>query len=57
MPRSANVCPRNRVRYSRRIYRFALNVCTTLVGNPFLLGSDNASSEDRYTQLWASAWK
>ena len=41
----------------RRVYRFALNVCATLVGNPFLLGSTDASSEDRYTQLWASARK
>ena len=41
----------------RGVFRFALNVCTTLVGNPFLLGSGNASSEDNYTQLWASAWK
>ena len=41
----------------RRIYGFALNVCTTLVGNPFVLGSENASSEECYTQLWASAWK
>ena len=41
----------------RRIYGFVLNVCTTLVGNPFALGSERPSSEERYTQLWASAWK
>ena len=41
----------------RRIFRFALNACTTLVGNPFVLGSESALSEDRYTQLWTSAWK
>ena len=41
----------------RRAIRFALNVCSTFVGNPFVLGNDDVTSEDRYTQLWASAWK